>query len=292
MKFIQYIKLFPYALLLLGLSACTLNVDVSEDDDPISGSSIYELFVIQPDMDDAFNILFVPDASYGDLAELANRQAFVDDLTNAIENSYWQNQAYYFNLGRFNYYYTLESGSVVENEPDEEGNFRCPSVTWPSSISSDGAFADATILIHSNNLRDCANPESGLATAEPTSYGTIVHETSHAVFALPDEYCCDSNYSTNVPILYATETACENDPINAAWRNCTSFVSDRDGNDWWRSEGNITTNAIMLSGGNTVWEFGPADWVIMEAAYLSFPHASSSSTGTPAIFAPNNWNRP
>ena len=275
---------------MFAMGGCSLTVDVSEDDAPVSGSSVYELFAIQSDMDDAFNILFIPDASYGDLSNLINRQAFVDDLTNAIENSYWQNQGYYFNLGRYNYYYSLDSGSVVENTPDSEGNFRCPTVTWPGSINTDGNFADATILIHSNELRDCANPSSGRATAEPTSYRTIVHESSHAIFGLPDEYCCDSNYRTNVPVLYATEAACMNDPVNAAWRNCVSFVSARDGNDWWRSEGDITSSAIMLSGGSTVWEFGPADWEIMEDAYLSFPGARSA--GTPSVFAPNNWNRP
>lgn len=274
----------------IGIGGCSLDVDVSEDDVAVSGSTVYELFAIQTDMDDAFNILFVPDTSYGDLSNLSNRQAFVDDITNAIENSYWQNQGYYFNLGRFNYYYSLNSGSVVERPLDSDGNFQCPSVTWPTSINTDGAFADATILIHSNDLRDCANPSSGRATAEPTSFRTIVHETSHAIFGLPDEYCCDSNYSTNVPVLYATEAACTSDPINASWRNCVSFVSARDGNDWWRSEGDITSSAIMLSSGSTVWEFGPADWKIMEDAYLSFPAAISA--GTPSVFAPNNWNRP
>ncbi len=274
----------------LGTSACTLNVDVSEDDDPVAGSSIYELFVIQRDMDDAFNILFVPDASYGDLSDLSNRQAFVDDLTNAIENSYWQNQGYYFNLGRYNYYYSLDPGSVVERSPDADGNFRCPTVTWPTSINTDGAFADATILIHTNELRDCATPSTGRATAEPTSYRTIVHETSHALFGLPDEYCCDSSYSANEPVLYDSEAACLSDPVTAAWRNCVSFTSARNGSVWWRSEGDITSSAIMLSAGNTVWEFGPADWEIMEEAYLSFPGASSA--GTPTVFAPDNWDRP
>ncbi len=290
MKPTRAIQLVFYTLVVLWLSACVLEVDVAEDDEPVFGSSVYELFAIQRNMDNAFNILFVPDASYGDLSNLVNRQAFVDDLTNAIENSYWQNQGYYFNLGRYNYYYSLDSGSVVANTPDSEGNFRCPTVTWPGSINTDGAFADATLLIHSNVLRDCANPSSGRATSEPTSYRTITHETSHALFGLPDEYCCDSNYSTNTPVLYATEAACEGDATNAAWRNCVSFVSARDGNDWWRSEGDITDDAIMLSGGDTVWEFGPADWVIMRDAYLSFPGASSA--GTPSIYAPNNWDRP
>ncbi|WP_166425605.1 hypothetical protein [Paraglaciecola sp. 20A4] len=289
MKTDRYKLIFLFALSLFWLSACSLNVDVSEDDEPIFGSSVYELFVIQQDMDEAFNILFVPDASYGDLSILANRQLFVDDITNAIENGYWQNQGYYRNLARFNYYYSIDAGSVVANSP-VNGVFQCPTVTWPNSVNTDGTFADATLLIHSNELRDCANPSSGRATAEPTSYRTIVHETSHALFGLPDEYCCDSNYSTNVPVLYATEAACEGDATNASWRNCVSFIAARDGNDWWRSEGNITTDAIMLSGGDTVWEFGPADWVIMEAAYLSLPGATSAVT--PLIFAPSNWDRP
>ncbi len=278
---------------LLFNAACELNKTVSDDDVPVSGSTVFELFEIQPDMDRAFNIVFVPDGSYGDLSVLANRQAFVDDLTNLIENSYWQNQGYYFNLGLYNYYYMNVSGSVVANPPDANGNFRCPTVTWPAQVNTDATFADATLLIHANNLRDCAFPASGRATAEPTSFRTVAHETAHAIFGLPDEYCCDGGYFSMPPVMYSTLAGCTADAANAAWRNCTSITSSRDGSVWWRSEGDVSDDAIMITGGNPVWEFGPGDWAAMDAAYQSLPGSCGAAcTGDPSVIAPDNWDRP
>jgi hypothetical protein len=287
---------FRFALitfLSLLTAACELNVTVDDTDTTVSGSTVYELFVIQRDQDEAYNILFVPDASYGDQTVLANRQAFVDDLTNLIESSYWQNQGYYFNLAYFNYYYMNVSGSVVPRAPTSAGVFRCPTVTWPTALGTDGAFADATLLIHTNTLRDCANPASGRATTEPTSFRTAAHETAHAIFALPDEYCCDGGYSLLPPVMYTSRASCTGDAANSAWRNCGSITSTRDGRTWWRSESNITNSALMVNVGATVWEFGPADWVVMDAAYQGLPGGCGAScTGDPSVVAPANWDRP
>ena len=217
---------------LLLISGCDLDVEVDEDDTPVSGSSVFELFVIQRDQDRAFNIVFVPDGSYGDQSVLANRQAFVDDLTDLIENSYWQNQGFYFNLAHFNYYYMNVAGSVTARPPAPDGSFRCPNVTWPAAVSTDAAFADAT------------------------SFRTAAHETAHAIFGLPDEYCCDGGYSSTPPVMYTSSSSCNGDATNAAWRNCVSLTSSRDSSVWWRSEGDISNNALMISAGNTVWEFG------------------------------------
>ncbi|WP_157209814.1 hypothetical protein [Marinimicrobium agarilyticum] len=280
------IRLFVLlAILSTAIVSCEITRTVSEDDTPVSGDTVYELYAPQSDMDKAFNIVFVPDDSYGDLSVLANRQDFVDDMTDVIENAYWQNRAYFNGFLHFNYYYMTETGDVQARSPDVNGNFRCPTVTWPAGVNTDAAFADQLILIHQNNLRDCGG--GGRATAEPTSYRTIVHETGHGLFGLPDEYCCDSTYSEVKPVLYATESACKNDPDNSAWRNCVSLTSSRDGSTWWRSQGDITNNLIMRNAGTEVWESGPADWFIMEEAYQSL---GSSQVSTPDVFAPDRWD--
>lgn len=286
---------FPLALfpLLLPLAGCSVNVQVSEEDEPVSGSTVFELLVLQRDLDRTFNIVFVPDTAYGDLGVLANRQAFVDDLADLIESSYWQNQGYYFNLAHFNYFYMNVGGSVTARPPAADGSFRCPTVTWPAQVGTDAAFADALLLIHPNVLRDCANPASGRATTEPTSFRTAAHETAHAIFGLPDEYCCDGGYFSVAPVMYSSQNACINDAANSAWRNCVSHTSSRDGSVWWRSEGGISTNALMISGGVTVWEYGPGDWQVLDAAYQGLPGTCGAAcTGDPNVVAPTNWDRP
>jgi hypothetical protein len=277
------------ALLAVALlsASCEIDDTVSPTDEPVVGTTtVYELLRWQSDLDKAFNIVFVPDASYGDLSVLANRRTFVSDIADVVENSYWQNQGYFNGQVRFNYFYMTESGSVTESPPHPlTGEFQCPAVTWPPEATTDAAFADQLLLIHQNELRDCGG--GGRASAEPTSFRTVVHETGHALFTLPDEYDDDgAGYWVAPPVLYATKKDCTSDPANAAWRNCTALGPDGDGNTWWRSQGHITTNLIMRNIGAEVWESGPADWSIMADAYQSL----GSSIGPPSVFAPDRWS--
>lgn len=269
----------------LALTGCQIKRSVSADDAPAAGTTVFEMYVVQQNRDRAFNILFVPDTAYGDMSVLANRQAFVNDVARIIENGYWQNRAYLNGWGLYNYFYMTAAGSVVERPPAEDGSFRCPQINWPAQVSTDGAFADQILLIHQNELRDCGG--GGRATSEPTSFRTIVHETGHGLFGLPDEYCCDGGYFAASPVMYATRAACEGDVANAGWRACQSHTSSRDSAVWWRSQGNITTNLIMRNGGTEVWESGPADWAVMAAAYRGL--AGSPVVTAPATFAPDRW---
>jgi hypothetical protein len=152
-------------------------------------------------------------------------------------------------------------------------------------VDTDGAFADQIVLIHQNELRDCGG--GGRATAEPTSFRTIVHETGHGLFGLPDEYCCDGGYFVMAPVMYSSQASCTGDAANAGWRSCQSHTATS-GSVWWRSQGNITTNLIMRNTGNEVWESGPADWAVMDAAYRTLP--GSPVVGVPDDFAPAQWS--
>jgi hypothetical protein len=265
-------------LMALALSACDLNPVASEDDEPIeAGSTVFNLFVLQQDLDRAMNIVFVPDQAYGDMSVLANRQAFLTDLGDVVDTGYWQNQVFVKNVGLTNFFYMTAAGSAAAPTSGI-----CPNVTWPSEVNTDAAFADLVLLIHSNTLRDCR--WGNKATSEPTSYRTVVHESAHALFSLPDEYCCDGGYSEVKPVLYDTENECTNDSVNAAWRDCQSFTSSS-GSTWWRSEDD--TDDIMSTGGSVVLEFGQADWVVVEDVFDNF-----GTTSAPTVFAPDNWDRP
>lgn len=270
------LKLAQVAMLGLLVAACDVEFDAGESRPPITpGSSVYGLIEWDPSQTSTLNILFVPDSSYGDLAVQANLQAFFDDIEEVIEEGYWQNNAYYVNLARFNYYYITESGSAA---PPTTGI--CPNVTWPAEVDTDGAFADLVLLLHTNTLRDCRWGRK--ATSEPTSYRTVVHESTHALFNIPDEYCCDGGYYAAAPVLYTSQAACTGDPANAAWRNCQSFTANN-GTAWWRSEDG--TVDIMSAGGATVLEAGTADWAIMDSVLTAL-----GGSATPSVFAPASWD--
>lgn len=228
--------------------------------------------------DEAIDVVFIPDDDYGDLSVNANLQDFLDDIDGMINDGFWENNAMYVNNTLFNFWYMVEQGDVQEVVPNQ-----CPDVDWPNL--SDTAFAELVVLLHPNTVRDCAWGKK--VTSEPFSYRTVVHESGHGAFNLPDEYCCDGGYSITSPVLYASQADCEADATNAAWRDCQSFT-DVDGDTWWRSEDMI--DDIMSTGGATVLEFGQADWVVVKQVMQALGAASGVSD--PAVFAPTDWTNP
>lgn len=259
------------------LAGCNLTPKADPSDAPVSGSTVYVLFQIQQNLDKALNVVFVPDAAYGNQSVLANRQAFLDDLGDVVDTGYWENNAYYRNIHLVNYFYMTATGSAAAPTSGI-----CPSVTWPGAVDTDAAFADLVLLVHQNSLRDCRWGRK--ATTEPTSFNTIVHESSHALFNLPDEYCCDGGYRSFPPVMYTSQSACTGDAANAAWRNCTSFTSTG-GTTWWRSEDG--TVCLMAGGGSVVLELGEADWAAARKVF-----ATVGTPSDPTVFAPTAWDRP
>jgi len=262
----------------LAAQACNLTPVARESDAPIaSGSTVFQFFQLQSNMDRALNIVFVPDTSYGSMATLANRQNFLDDIADVVDTGYWQNQVFVRNVHLTNFFYMTAAGSAAAPTSGI-----CPSVTWPAQVSTDAAFADLVLLIHTNELRDCRS--GNRATTEPTSFRTVVHESSHALFNLPDEYCCDGGYREVKPVLYDTSSECTTDAANAGWRDCVSFTANS-GSNWWRSEDSDTD--IMSGTGSVVLEMGQADWAVARNVFDDF-----GTPGVPTVFAPDPWDRP
>jgi hypothetical protein len=262
----------------LVVTACDFNPVANESDEPIeTGSTVFQLLQLQLNVDRALNVVFVPDTAYGDMTVLANRQAFLDDLGDVVDTGYWQNQVWVKNVGVTNFFYMTVAGTAADPTTGI-----CPTVTWPAEADTDAAFADVLVLIHTNTLRDCRSGRK--VTSEPGSFRTVVHESSHALFNLPDEYCCDGGYWVKKPVLYDTESDCTGDAANAAWRDCVSFTATG-GEDWWRSED--TDDDIMSVGGSVVLEYGRADWVVVEAVITTI-----GTPNPPTVFAPDTWDRP
>jgi hypothetical protein len=250
---------------------------------------LYALVYLFPP-DEAIDIVFVPDDDYGDMAVPAEREGFLDAAVQIIQSGFWKNFVYFENLFRVNYWYVIGTGDV---QPPLSGI--CPRVTWPDL--SDAPFVEMVVLLHPNYLRDCA--WGNRVTAWASRSDVIVHESGHAVFKLPDEYCCDGGYWEHHPILYRTEAACESDTITGAgggggfyedeieigtsWKNCDSFVDVR-GVTWWRSE---DLYYDIMRGG--VDEFGPADlWRVDQLLRLYLNQAVAVIPPSPP-YGPTPW---
>lgn len=253
-------SLAALSVVLLMVSCCTAQIEATATPVVTMGTSVFSgIYWTEPDK--AIDIVFVPDDDYGDMTVIADRQNFLDDVSSAINSGYWENNVYFKNFLSTNFWFMTDTADV---QPPVSGT--CPRLTIPNL--DDAAFAEQIIILHPNPLRDCA--WGNIVTSEPTSFGTMVHESGHAVFMLPDEYCCDGGYWEQRPILYETEASCEGDPIThggayyyndetsigTEWVDCQSFT-DVNNNTWWRSEDDIP--CIMRTSGVVAREFGPAD---------------------------------
>jgi len=189
--------------------------------------------------DDKIDVVFIPDTSYG-----GNRDTFIDDVWDAIENGYYANDAISGNRNKFNFYY-------LDDEADVTAYPACgftPPLGSCEAFQDATTFADSLAVLHTDNFRDWSSTKCGrrVFSSEPTSYRTFVHESGHSVFGLKDEYCCDSHYSQNNPNpnIWQNETACRNDALTEGWDpdDCDNFCPSGSGNcgaGFWDIDPNI-----------------------------------------------------
>ncbi len=262
--------------ILLCLTACT-NGPVKTPGSGVVGVTVFTVIYLA-DPAEAIDVIFIPDNRYGDVAIEQNRQTFLNDISELINQGFYQNNTIANNLGLFNFWYMNTPGDVQA----ATGDAICPTVTWPDL--TDAAFAESIVLLHPNELRDCA--WGRLVTSESASHSTVVHETSHAALGLADEYCCDGGYWDNPPQLYDQENTCTGDTNNVGWRDCKSFTA-KNGNVWWRSEGTI--HDMMSWGSTVVLEYGTADWFIVRGVLTGLGPATVYD---PDVFAPDSWDMP
>ncbi len=213
------------------------------------------------------------------MSEASNRQALLDDVDDMVDLGFAMNEGISVNLSLFTFWFMTLSGDV------QAGTGTCPVPSWPNLV--DAQFAEVIVLLHPDtSLRNCA--WGNKVTASIGSYRTVIHETNHAAFGLPDEYCCDGGYWSAPPMLYTAQGSCDSDPASSAWRDCQSFTANG-GATWWRSEDNQCD--IMACGGPSgdwqrVLEYGQADWPIVAGVLGGLPGATVVA---PTVFAPGEW---
>lgn len=275
----RYAPGLAVALLILTMLACEVSLPATRTPGATQGTTVFAA-IRWKNPDQAIDVVFVPDSGYGDMSVVANRQAFLNDVADMIDSGFYQNNAIASNIALFNFWYMFTTGTIA---PPTTGI--CPVITWPNL--TDAAFAEMVMLLHRNAaIRDCGGAARGSSQAGAGNEWIVVHESGHAGFGLPDEYCCDGGYWSISPILYNSQNACNNDAANAGWRNCTSFTANN-GSVWWRSEDN--TADLMSAGGPPVREVGRADWAVMRNRLAGLPGASVND---PSVFAPSAWDWP
>ncbi|MGH3528219.1 MAG: hypothetical protein ACRDS0_14955 [Pseudonocardiaceae bacterium] len=185
------------------------------------------------------DVVFIPDM---DDYNAVNDPNFLSDVSDVIKGSYYGQDYFLANQQRMNFWLADQRGDtdrVAAPTPTDPTATRCV-LTVPSNWSTDYSWRDTGAILHRANFRDCAN--HGVFSTEPTSLGTVLHESGHAPFGLADEYCCDGGYfkASPWPDLYDTLAECQADApnLNRTAVACRTFTDTRPtpNKDWFTSE--------------------------------------------------------
>jgi len=197
------------------------------------------------------DVVFIPSTEYdGDLGE------FYDNIYSVIEDAYYESDPIFQHRAKFNFYVYKNSVAVgTTTWPGVAGTI----CDWSAPSGWDSVtFEDSGAIVHQSACRDSAG--SGLFSSEWDSRRTFVHETGHAVFAVADEYCCDSSYweGSPYPNIWSSNTRCRNAATANGWDpdDCEQLSDGTDTISWWKSD---PEPDIMKTGGGTVWAFNRAD---------------------------------
>ncbi|MCD2452390.1 M64 family metallopeptidase [Methylicorpusculum oleiharenae] len=173
---------------------------------------------------------------------------FLQDVQNMIELYYQSGLVLLDNQGLVNFWIAQDTGLAGGFE-----NSVCDNNT-PNNWNTDYTFSNSGVILHRNDLRDCAG--NGIASVQTiqfvngmpvpfqpvVGFTPFVHELGHALFGLADEYCytrpganpnssCDGGYWQALvnPNLYMTFQSCETDRAtdpNGGTKTCQSFASE------------------------------------------------------------------
>ncbi len=185
------------------------------------------------------NLCFLPDTDFR-----RDWRGFLSEVEDLIYKGYHSSNMIRDDKDRWTFFYTQEEvdGFALSQDFTNEALF--PSFMKDSIIDGIDAFG----LLHKNKYSDGAYLYGNihflahsLFTSESYNWGTAIHETSHAVFNLSDEYdgcaCFDSGEGTN---MFTSLSECQK--FNRAYgfdpKEC-SEIKNYLGESWYMSERDI-----------------------------------------------------
>ena len=119
--------------------------------------------------------------------------------------------------------------------------------TDPPNMAELRVVADAIAYLHKEVLRDCSNIPR--MSSEIDDEKSIVHENSHTLYGLQDEYCCNTKYKPQecAPNIYGSLADCEADAENLGYpkSNCIRLEYETTIKDVWRIDPSTEPACIM-----------------------------------------------
>lgn len=211
------------------------------------------------------DVVLVPD---GDDFNGPGNAAFQTAMENLIKGAYFGEGFFLARQQGFNFWLAGGTGDseVPAPTPTDPNAVDCQPQA-PANWGDQYSWADTGAILHANTFRDCAS--NGLFTSETGSLGTVLHESGHSPFGLPDEYCCDGGYWENAPnpTMWDTQAECQADApsLGRVASDCRSIMdSDPPNGTWWTSE---PDNTDLMNGDRRPPQAGDRrriDWYFTE----------------------------
>ena len=159
----------------------------------------------------SIDIVFIPDrVTY---PNGATSQDFLLDVTNAITGAFYGQAVP--QVGIFNQHQEQMNFWIAQDTGVASNDSQNCALEPPANWNSDYVFADVGAIVHKQSIRNCADFNKRLFTAEAGEYTTFLHEFGHAPFALADEYRGNGGYFQTplYPNMYRSQADCHQDPL-------------------------------------------------------------------------------
>lgn len=185
------------------------------------------------------NVLYHRSTDYNDVDEESGYSDFLDDLHTKTHDILMEKEQIKFNMDDLNLYAYRWSASTAGG---------CPGVLDGLVYSELGSFVDDHGVMHVTNFQDCTGPSFSIFSFEgSTDTQAYLHETSHAVFRLGDEYDGHTYYfeAATEPNIFDLESTCRAEQVDKKRDpdDCYEFTTRQTG--WWGTHGNPT---VMTNG--------------------------------------------
>ncbi len=184
------------------------------------------------------NVLFQRSTDYNTVTVAAGRADFLADLSTKIHDILMDKEEIWGHMDDINIYAYRFAGDTSAG---------CPGVLNANTAADTGSFIDDNGILHDITFGDCTTGFNLFSAEGSTNTKAFLHEFSHSIFELADEYDGDTFYfeAANEPNIFDTEAGCQAEQV-AKSRDpsaCYEFTANQTG--WWGIHTGIT---VMTSG--------------------------------------------
>jgi hypothetical protein len=191
------------------------------------------------------NILFQRSDDYNTTSVTDGLVTFLGDLSNKIHDILMDKEEIWGKMQDLNLYAYRRFGNTDSG---------CPGSLSLMTFSETGSFVDDHGVMHVQDFTDCTGESFDQFSFEgSTNTQAFLHEFSHSVFRLGDEYSGFTYYfeAEDEPNIFDLENTCRVEQVTKGRDpdDCVEFTSQQTG--WWGTHSGIT---VMTNGlKNHVW---------------------------------------